>query len=576
MYSAVKIQIAGLMLILLAVLVLPCSAKQRPNIVILLVDDLGIADIGCFGNDTIRTPHIDKLAREGAALRHNLSPAPICTPSRAAFMTGRYAVRLGMAAKPEECEVFVHNAASGGLPQNETTFAELLSGNGYMTGLVGKWHLGLNLASSSDFHFHPLKHGFNHFYGIPLTNFYGCEPQGVDYILPNLKPLTLTALIVLGAASLLKRHIYIKIHLSLLLLIVLFYAFLLLIDLSGIVTNCTCLLMRGFDVVEQPVVLENLTTRLTDDAIKFMRKSHPKPFLLLMSYVKVHTPLFTSKPFQGHSKHGSYGDNVEELDWSVGQIMKELDDLGLRNETFVYFTSDHGPHLHQFNQKGKNIGGWKGNFRGGKGNNWEGGIRVPTLVRWPSHIESGINITEPTNNFDIFSTIADMTGIPEPADRIIDGKSLLPLLTKQEEYSAHEFMYHYCGKDIHAVRYRPKRGKSIWKAVFKTPNPAFFDVLDEYKLYGCYGDKLITHKPTLLFDLTADPSESNPLVPTKPHYNEIMKHINKAIKHHQDTIAQVPNQLSKNIWYPWLQVCCNFPLCSCVENNTEFVYPKLT
>ncbi|XP_048585094.1 arylsulfatase D isoform X2 [Nematostella vectensis] len=370
MYSAVKIQIAGLMLILLAVLVLPCSAKQRPNIVILLVDDLGIADIGCFGNDTIRTPHIDKLAREGAALRHNLSPAPICTPSRAAFMTGRYAVRLGMAAKPEECEVFVHNAASGGLPQNETTFAELLSGNGYMT--------------------------------------------------------------------------------------------------------------------------------------------------------------------------------------------------------------DHGPHLHQFNQKGKNIGGWKGNFRGGKGNNWEGGIRVPTLVRWPSHIESGINITEPTNNFDIFSTIADMTGIPEPADRIIDGKSLLPLLTKQEEYSAHEFMYHYCGKDIHAVRYRPKRGKSIWKAVFKTPNPAFFDVLDEYKLYGCYGDKLITHKPTLLFDLTADPSESNPFVPTKPHYNEIMKHINKAIKHHQDTIAQVPNQLSKNIWYPWLQVCCNFPLCSCVENNTEFVYPKLT
>ncbi|KAK3723822.1 hypothetical protein QZH41_019504, partial [Actinostola sp. cb2023] len=343
------------------------SCKAQPNIVIFLVDDLGIADIGCFGNDTIKTPNIDKLASEGVRLTHHLAPESVCTPSRAAFLTGRYAIRSGLAANPDRIRMFLYLAVPGGLPRNETTFAEVLKDAGYATGMVGKWHLGLNLNSSDDFHFHPLRHGFQHFYGLPLTNLRECKAGHFifDLVVPNAKRNFLYSLIVLSFTGLLcclnglisKRSAFLLCLLSA-------SAYGSFILGEKIRRHTACILMRDYEVVEQPIIFENLTARLTDDAIDFIERKHKDPFLLFMSYVKVHTSLFVTKRFEGHSVHGPYGDNVEEMDWSVGEIMKTVDKLGIKNNTFVYFTSDHGPQPEEC--AGEYHGGWKGIYKGGK------------------------------------------------------------------------------------------------------------------------------------------------------------------------------------------------------------------
>ena len=237
------------------------------------------------------------------------------------------------------------------------------------TGLVGKWHLGLNLETADDFHYHPLKHGFQSFYGIPLTNLRNCDGKTSVFELvmpPHWKEqfagtILVTGLIGILAVLLGKLGKFYFIVLMLLQIVP--AAFLLFSDYFMQTMNC--FLMRNYTIVEQPLILENLTARFTNDAIDFIETNHAKPFLLFMSYLKVHTALFTTKAFSGHSGHSDYGDNVEEMDWSVGKIVDTLDRLGIRNNTFVYFTSDHGPHLEEV-YNGQYHGGWKGIFKGGK------------------------------------------------------------------------------------------------------------------------------------------------------------------------------------------------------------------
>ncbi|KAJ7328572.1 hypothetical protein OS493_024492 [Desmophyllum pertusum] len=475
--------------------------SARPNILIFLVDDLGIADVSCFGNDTIKTPNIDRLAEEGARLRHDVTPDSICTPNRAAFLTGRYPIRSGLASDRGQLRAFIFTAASGGLPQNETTFAEIASTGGYKTGMIGKWHLGLHSSSNSDFHFHPLKQGFHYFYGLPLSNIKDCEPGQyiIELLVPGLNPTNvLTAGAIIGVTLFIcyLTGLFNKTAFILLLTVTALISFAMSTFLI-MMSQFNCFVMKNYDVVEQPTILENLTMRFTDEAVNFIRTNKDNPFLLYMSFVKVHTPLFNTRPFVNHSIHGRYGDNVEEMDWSVGQIMAAVEELGLKENTFVYFTSDNGPHLEKVSDTGEYHGGWSGIYKGGKGQCWEGGVRMPTIVSWPGHIPTGISLDKLTSSMDVLPTVAKLTGADLPDDRVVDGKDLLPLLTNQTQQSSHEFIFHYCGNQVHAVRYHPKNSDTVWKAHFVTPKwtEGTESCIGKSVLCRCHGDRVEVQDP---------------------------------------------------------------------------------
>lgn len=235
--------------------------------------------------------------------------------------------------------------------------------------MVGKWHLGLNSKTADDFHHHPLRYGFQSFYGIPLTNIRNCDGHGsvIDHtITRKLRNQSVGAILVtalIGIMTVLVGKLR-KCYFILFMILILLSSWLM-IFLDHFMQVSNCFLFRNYTIVEQPLILENLTARLTNNAIEFIETNQAKPFLLYMSYLKVHTALFTTKAFKGHSHHGHYGDNVEEMDWSVGKIMETLDRLGIRNNTFVYFTSDHGPHVEEF-YDGEYQGGWKGTLKGGR------------------------------------------------------------------------------------------------------------------------------------------------------------------------------------------------------------------
>lgn len=240
-------------------------------------------------------------------------------------------------------------------------------------GMIGKWHLGLHSSNNSDFFFHPLQQGFDYFYGLPLTNLRDCEPGKyvTELIIPGLRPtniLIAAAIIGLTLHICYRNSLLSKSGFIFLLTIIVLVSFLLCAILT-IYASFNCLVMKNYEVVEQPVVLENLTMRFTDEAINFIRTNKESPFLLFMSFAKVHTALFSTRPFSNHSIHGRYGDNVEEMDWSVGQIMTAVKELGLKENTFVYFTSDNGPHLEEIDpSSGEYHGGWKGIYKGGEMN----------------------------------------------------------------------------------------------------------------------------------------------------------------------------------------------------------------
>ncbi|XP_053313365.1 steryl-sulfatase [Spea bombifrons] len=556
------------------------ATESRPNFILIMVDDLGIGDVGCYGNNTIRTPNIDRLAKEGVKLTQHLAASPLCTPSRAAFLTGRYPVRSGMASD-SRIGVFIFSASSGGLPKEELTFANVLKKEGYSTALIGKWHLGLNCQHNSDYCHHPLNYGFDYFYGMPMTNLRDCLPGHGSVFIAGaasyIKILFQITSITIVTALLLHYNGIIKIRWKMLRYCLLFFMF-----LFGIVVfffwnfrYLNCFLMKNHQIIQQPVSHENLTQRMTTEAVDFILRNKENPFLLFMSYVQVHTALHTAQHFRGKSKHGLYGDATEEVDWSVGTILNALDKNLLQNNTLVYFTSDNGGHLEEISSSGEVHGGWNGIYKGGKATCWEGGIRVPGLLRWSGVFEAGTVINETTSNMDIFPTIVALSGSSLPQDRIIDGYDLTPLIQGKSVKSEHEFLFHYCNAYLNAVRWNPRNSKSLWKAFFFTPNfqPQGSSGCFDSHVCFCYGESVTHHDPPLLFDLSRDPEEKSPLTPqTEIHYYTILQTILQATKKHTESLPVVDKQLSWNniIWKPWLQACCSswFYLCYC-DNEKE-------
>ncbi|XP_078000248.1 arylsulfatase H-like [Glandiceps talaboti] len=542
---------------------------QPPNFVLFMADDLGIGDIGCFGNDTIRTPNIDSIAADGVKLAHHLAADSMCTPSRAAFLTGRYPIRSGMVS--DKFRVLLYPSNSGGLPRNETTFAEVVKSADYSTALIGKWHQGLNLNSWNDHYYHPLNQGFDYFYGLPNGNMRDCDPtQESETVIRRLpyiyRHIMLSALLAITTLLLLKE-------MSLISWKSLFYLSVSMVILAsgflGLVRSIrifNCVLMKDFDVIEQPVQLETLTSRFTREAVNFITENKNKPFLLFLAYTHPHTALVTSNEFKGKSRHGRYGDCVEEMDWSIGEILETLKQTGLTDDTFVYFTSDHGGEVELGTE-----GGWNGNYKGGKGQSTEGGIRVPAVARYPRLLKAGTVINEPTSLMDILPTMTHLSGGRPPSDRIIDGQNILPLLTGKEKISPHKFLFHYCGKDIQAVRYRPRFGNTTYKAYFATPKwtPGTYGC---FETYICLCNKAVRHDPPLLYNLSLDPNEDRPLNTSDAKYNDIISRIKDEVEAHRRTVIRVEDQLSTERVFPkpWLQPFCGIPpLIMCKEHLAE-------
>uniref|UniRef100_A0A673GXH3 Steryl-sulfatase-like n=1 Tax=Sinocyclocheilus rhinocerous TaxID=307959 RepID=A0A673GXH3_9TELE len=551
-------------------LLLLCTAGadsgRKPNFVFMMVDDLGIGDLGCYGNTTLRTPNVDRLALEGVKLTQHIAAAPLCTPSRAAFLTGRYPIRSGMVAHGR-MGVFLFSASSGGLPQEEITFAKAVKEQGYSTAVIGKWHLGLNCEDSADHCHHPNSLGFDYFYGTIMTHLRDCQP---------------------GHGSVLYFvHAYIPYK-------ALMFGFLVLVgvvvSLFGVLVytfpNLNCFVMRGAEIVEQPYTSENLTQRMTSEAIEFLERYvsafHSKrPFLLFFSFLQVHTGLFASRLFRGRSQHGLYGDAVMEVDWSVGQIMHTLERLNLKENTLVYMTSDQGPHLEEISIHGEMHGGYSGIYKAGKSTNWEGGIRIPGILHWPGVLPAGKVIDEPTSNMDIFPTVLNLAGASIPSDRVIDGHDLLPLLQGQVERSEHEFMFHYCNAQLNAVRWHPPNSNAIWKAFFFTPDfyPENSSACFHTHICFCIKPYVTFHDPPLLYDLSKDPSESTPLSPdTEPQFYSVLEVIQAAVSRHAQSLKPVPVQVSplQIVWKPWLQPCCSSlsQLCTCEQDHQIENSPK--
>jgi arylsulfatase A-like enzyme len=410
-----KLARAGILsLSIAAVGVSGAERSKTPNFIIILADDLGYGDLGCYGHPSIRTPNLDRMAAEGMRFTDFYSAGEVCTPSRAALMTGRLPIRNGMCH--DQYRVLRANS-TGGLPADEITIASALKARGYATACVGKWHLGNWMNNPAH---HPLRHGFDFYFGLPHSNDMNPKPG-----IPK------------GAASRL--------------------------DQDPEWWNAPLFLNE--QMIEQPADQSTLTRRYTEQALKFINQNKAKPFFVYFAHTFPHVPLFASSKFKGASLRGPYGDVVEELDWSVGRILEALRTNKLSDNTFVFFTSDNGPWLIQ-----GMAGGSAGPLKDGKGSTWEGGMREPGIAWWPGRIRAGTVNHEIAGTMDLFPTLLKFAGAPVPSDRIMDGFDLAPTLFETGR-SARDCYLYYRGTQLYAARKGPYKAHFLTRTGYG-PEPA--------------------------------------------------------------------------------------------------------
>lgn len=429
-----------LILLILLACTGPLAAQEtRPNFIVIFADDLGYADVGCYGAKGFKTPNLDRMAAEGTRLTSFYTGCSVCSGSRAALLTGRHYQRVGVPP-------VMFPANKKGLNPNEITIARLLERLGYTTAIIGKWHLG-HLSP-----YLPMRHGFLSYYGIPYSNDMSIDPVNAKFA----KDVVFRE----GKSEATAR--------------------------SEKPVNGKAPLMRGDEVIEYPVDQTTLTRRYTEEAIGVIQQNKDRPFFLYLPHTMPHVPLHVSPSFKGRTK-SVFGDVIEELDSSVGSVLKAVADAGIDKKTLVLFTSDNGAH------QGSAVP-----LRGKKATNYEGGYRVPCIARWPGKVPAGAVIDEVAATVDVLPTFAKLAGGTPPDDRPIDGRDIRPLLLGEPgAKSPHE---HYLFPHLKGAM---RSGK--WKYY---PWPEGADKKDA---------KLDPKQPAAqLYDLNADISESKNLARQHP------------------------------------------------------------
>jgi len=448
---------------------------SKPNFIVIFADDLGYGDLGIFGHPTIKTPQLDKMAVEGQRWTSFYVAAPVCTPSRAGLLTGRLPIRSGMCSDKRQV---LFPDSRGGLTQSEITIARALKGNGYKTAAIGKWHLGHQSPHL------PTDHGFDSYFGIPYSNDMDKVERTDHFILTENE----------------RYQAY------------------------------NVPLMRDKQIIERPADQRTITKRYTEEAVAKIKQLKDGPFFLYMAHSLPHIPLFRSGEFKNVSLAGIYGDVIEEIDWSVGQILKTLKEEGLDENTLVIFTSDNGP-WHTF----KAHGGTAGLLRGAKGGTFEGGMRVPTVFRWPGKLKQRV-VMDMATTMDLLPTFCKLSGTKLLDDRVYDGFDISPLIFGTGK-SKRDVVYYYRGQQVYAIR------KGDYKAHFITQNE-----------YGSKAAHPITNpeidleniamkqEPPLLYNLSIDPSEKFNIAEEHP---EVIAEIKRVLELHLAGIEPVENQLEK-------------------------------
>ena len=423
--------------------------NSKPNIILINCDDLGYGDIGCFGSKINATPYIDQMADEGLKLTDFYMASPVCSPSRAAMLTGSYPQRVGI---PN----VLRPVSEIGLDPKEETISSMLKKGGYSTKLIGKWHLG------DQQEFLPSKHGFDEYFGIPYSNDMGkmIPNPNSDPQRKNFPPLPL---------------------------------------------------MRDNDVIQEQPAQEGITERYTEDAVTFIRNNQTNPFFLYFAHMHVHRPILVSRRFTKTAKNGRYGAAVEAIDWSVGVILHELRNLGIDQNTIVIFTSDNGSNA--------NLGGSNDPLRGTKGTTWEGGMRLPLIIRWPEKIKPGTISNSVATSMDLLPTLAAITENSLQENNIIDGENIESILFQPENNFHHKPFFYYLHNTLCAVRsgqwklhvVRSKRTKNRTGGT------------------GGFGTKAVLKSTNVLelYDLSKDPHEDHNVASDNP---EIVKELSSYLE----------------------------------------------
>uniref|UniRef100_A0A0N5BLL6 Sulfatase domain-containing protein n=1 Tax=Strongyloides papillosus TaxID=174720 RepID=A0A0N5BLL6_STREA len=513
------------------------TIHSKYNIVVLMVDDMGFGDLNSYGNPSQEFNEIDQMIKEGRKFTSAYSADSMCSPSRAGFLTGKLPIRLGVVGGSR---VFLPSD-KGGLPKDVKIMPEMLKENGYVTGMIGKWHMGINKYNHSDGEYLPNKRGFD-FVGInlPFTNVWECDTSG-GYYKPGPE-------------------------------------------------NKLCFLYKNNEIIQQPIKFNNLTSRLVDDWMLFlndrmMKDQNKSPFFFYFSFPHIHTTQFADYPFRGMSKRGILGDNLNEMAWAVGRVLESLKKNKIDKKTLVILLSDHGPHVELCNNGGSTAG-----LKGGKSNSFEGGFRIPLVAWMPGTIPPGTASDKVISAMDFYPTFSAISGTSKKINDIInsqlDGINIWQeLIGKRsnkhniynntedfnylKELSYKRPIFFYCNKHLMAIR------RGDFKIHYKT-SPIFLNSTEDknledycpngkpkkdwYVSQTCPEEDLITHNPPLIYNISKDPYELYPLKNNK--VIRMIREVFQDIKNnHISSIIPVSDQLGD--YDTNVIPCCDPPKCHC-------------
>lgn len=437
---------------------------RPPNIVLVLADDLGYGDLSIQGHPLIHTPHMDRLASEGQRWTSFYASSPLCNPSRVALVTGRMPIRIHGDGRN----------AWANMPDTEVTMAEMLKELGYATAYVGKWGLSNRFDYPGS---HPNDQGFDNFYGLVGSNDAPLR-EGFERTYENIK--------------------------------------------SSKSSDFPISLYRQKEAIETPAYQPTLTKRYTEEAARWIRGQGDQPFFLFLGHSMPHVPIFRSPEFEGHSDAGLYGDVIEEIDWSVGQLVEALEETGAADNTLVWFSSDNGPWRTYFD-----LGGSSGHLRDGKITSWEGGFRVPGIFWWPGTVQPGV-IDGIGVNVDLMATVAALTGASLPEDRTLDSLDLSATLLRGAPSPRTEWFYYGQPGNLWAARVgKHKLVLESWESLGTEKQIGWRGYANHQK-----------HDPPMLFDLSTDASERWNIAAQAP---DVVASIQEAIERHRGLIEDMDN-----------------------------------